>query len=54
MEGSESPASWHINGVTQESADTASHAEEIILRAATHKLPNIPPARALKLLSKQI
>jgi hypothetical protein len=42
VEGSGSPASWHVDGVTQESV------------ATTHKLSNAPLARASELSSEQV
>src|SRR5438045_2723910 len=54
VEGSGSPASWHMDGVTQESVGTALHAEETVLRATTHKLSNVPLAGASELSSEQV
>jgi hypothetical protein len=54
VEGSGSPAIWHMDGVTQESVGTALHAEETVLRTTTHKLPNVPLAGASELSSEQV
>src|SRR5437016_667305 len=52
--GSASPASWHMDGVTQEPVDPALYAGETVVLATTHTLSKVPQPRASRLSSGHV